>query len=62
MTQNIKVVDAIMGAGKTSFAIQMMNERKDVNWLYITPLLNECDRIVKACPKRKFVQPERSMQ
>jgi len=54
----IKVIDSIMGAGKTSFAIQMMNET-DKKYLYITPFLTEIERIIRDCPNRSFVQPEK---
>jgi hypothetical protein len=53
--KTIKVVDAIMGAGKTSFAIQEMNRRTSDRFLYITPFKSEIDRIVEACPG--FRQP-----
>jgi hypothetical protein len=53
----IHVVDSIMGAGKTSWAIQMMNERPAEKFLYVTPYLNECDRIVKACGSDRFCEP-----
>lgn len=41
----IKVIDSLMGSGKTSWAIQYMNENADENILYITPFLEEADRI-----------------
>ena len=46
-----------MGAGKTSWAIQMMNERPQERFLYVTPYLNECDRIIEACGEERFCQP-----
>lgn len=46
---NIKVVDSIMGSGKTSAAINLMNNAsKDENFIFITPYLNEVERIKKA--------------
>lgn len=54
---SIHVVDAIMGAGKTSWAIQMMGDRSHERFLYVTPYLNECDRIVEACGSDRFSQP-----
>lgn len=42
----ITVIDALMGAGKTSFAIQYINDHPEENILYITPYLNEDKRIV----------------
>jgi hypothetical protein len=56
----IKVIDAIMGTGKTSYAIQMMNSKAmaDTRFLYITPFLDEVQRIIDECPDRAFVQPK----
>lgn len=41
----ITVIDALMGAGKTSFAIQYINQHPDENILYIAPYLEEDKRI-----------------
>ncbi len=57
MASKINVVDSIMGAGKTSWAIQMMNDRHAEKFLYVTPYLNECDRIVEACGSDRFKKP-----
>jgi hypothetical protein len=54
----IFIVDAIMGAGKTSMAINKMNEDVDGNYIFITPYLDEVSRIIKSCPDKKFSQPE----
>lgn len=53
---NIKICDAIMGAGKTSAAINYMNE-SDGRFIFITPYLNECDRITDSCPIKSFKSP-----
>ena len=53
----IKVCDAIMGSGKSSAAITYINEHKDLKFIYITPYLNEAERIVNACSELEFVQP-----
>lgn len=45
----INVVDAIMGAGKTSAAINYINEHRENKYIYITPYLSEIERINKAC-------------
>lgn len=37
----IKVCDAIMGSGKSSAAINYMNEHPDKKFIYITPYLNK---------------------
>lgn len=54
----IYVVDAIMGSGKTSSAINKMNEDVENNYIFITPFLKEVDRIKESCTPRKFVEPE----
>jgi broad-specificity NMP kinase len=53
----IKIIDGIMGIGKTSFAIQKMKEDTTTNYVYITPFLKEVDRVKKACNNRRFVEP-----
>lgn len=52
----IKAIDAIMGSGKTSWAIQYMNEHRDKRFIYITPYLDETKRIKQYC--KWFVEPE----
>lgn len=55
----IKIIDSPMGYGKTSYLIQMINEApKDSKFIYITPFLDECDRVVKSCRSKKFHQPD----
>ena len=53
----INIVDAIMGSGKTSAAIQYMNEHADRRFLYITPFNEETSRIRDACPSLDFWIP-----
>lgn len=54
---NVKVIDSLMGYGKTSWAIQYINDNVDENILYITPFLEEAERIKSnvrrdiRCPK-----------
>lgn len=55
---NIYVVDSIMGSGKTSGAINKMNEDKENNYIFITPYLDEVQRIIDNCTNKNFVQPE----
>lgn len=58
MANQINIVDAMCGIGKTSAAINHINSAPDdQHFLYITPYLDEVERIIKACPKRHFVQP-----
>ena len=52
----INVIDSVMGAGKTSYAIQLINESLN-KILYITPFLDEVKRICRACKPRRFVEP-----
>jgi hypothetical protein len=54
----IKVVDSIMGSGKTSAAIDMMNNDKEHNYIFITPYLDEVQRIKETCTSRKFYEPK----
>lgn len=58
----INICDQIMGAGKTQAAISRMNSDVESPYLFITPYLSECDRIVEACKKRNFVQPKRTSE
>lgn len=52
----IRVVDARMGRGKTSAAVRYMSHFKGKkHFLYVTPYLTEVDRICEACD---FEQPE----
>ena len=53
----IKVCDAIMGSGKTTAAINMMNSNPSQRYIYVTPLLDEDLRITKACRAMKFARP-----
>ena len=58
MTNRIKVVDSYMSSGKTSWAIDYINQMdENTKVIYITPFLKECDRII-ANTNRKFVQPD----
>lgn len=52
----IKVVDSIMGSGKTSWAIQHMNSSDD-KFIFITPYLDEVKRIRDSCFDKKFKEP-----
>lgn len=52
-----KVCDAIMGSGKSSAAINYMNEHPEKKFIYITPYLEESVRIRNSCPKLNFKEP-----
>lgn len=47
-----------MGKGKSSAAINLMN--RGGRYIYVTPLLTECDRIVRACGFYQPMDDERS--
>lgn len=57
MDHQITVVDSLMGSGKTSWAIQYINENPDENILYIAPYLEEAERVGKSA-KREFKYPK----
>lgn len=47
--EHVKVIDAICGAGKTSYAIQMMNENTfGKKFIFVTPFLSEVERVISA--------------
>lgn len=55
---HINVIDSIMGSGKSSWAIQHMNNAPArQKFIYITPFKAEIDRIISECNNREFVQP-----
>lgn len=47
-----------MGSGKTTWAINYINKNKSENILYITPFLDEIERIKAKCLTRNIVSPE----
>lgn len=58
----IKVCDAIMGTGKSQSAIAYMNEHSDDKFIYITPYLDEANRIKKGCPSLHFIEPSNKLE
>ena len=55
----VKIVDMIMGAGKTSSAINYINKSdSDERFLFITPYLDELDRIKEMCASKNFKEPK----
>lgn len=55
----IYTIDSIMGTGKTMAMIDKINNSGDeTRWLYITPYLNEVDRIVYLCSPKQFCAPK----
>ena len=56
----VNVVDSIMGAGKTSAAINYINNApEDIKIIYITPYITEIERIIDRCKEKKFEQPRK---
>ena len=53
----IKVCDKMCGNGKTEASITYMNEHPHEKFIYITPFLNEAERIKESCPTLRFVEP-----
>ena len=54
----LNIVDSIMGSGKTSAMINMINASgDDRRFLYITPYLTETQRIIESCKNKKFSEP-----
>jgi len=49
----IKVVDSIMGQGKTTWAINHMKENSEDRFMYITPYLDEVERVKQEVPRLK---------
>jgi len=45
-----------MGSGKTSYAIQMINDNPEKKYIYITPYLDEVQRVKDSC--NAFEEPE----
>lgn len=58
----VMVCDAIMGTGKSSAAIAYMNEHPNDKFIYITPYLDEANRITNGCPDLHFVEPSNKLE
>lgn len=55
----VKVCDALCGQGKTMSCIRLMNEDIENKYLFITPYLDEVERIKSGCSSRNFISPEK---
>ena len=54
----IYVAYAVMSSGKTEAAIHFINSSSvEKRFLFITPFLSECDRIINNCCDRHFKAP-----
>ena len=59
MKPSIHIIDAMCGMGKTSAAINYINnDTSGAKFLYITPYLDEIKRIIAACPQKRFYEPQ----
>ena len=58
----IHVCDAIMGSGKSQSAITYMNEHPDEKFVYITPYIEEAERIQESCPRANFITPSAKLR
>lgn len=54
----VTIVDKICGGFKTSWAIQYMNDNVESKFIYLTPYLDEVDRVVNSCNDRSFESPD----
>jgi len=55
---DVRIVDELMGRGKTSSAINYINSSsEDDKFLFITPYLKEVERIKTSCPSKRFKEP-----
>lgn len=54
----VKIVDSIMGSGKTAGIINMINKSEDdERFVYVTPSLFEAKRIISRCKEKHFKFP-----
>lgn len=58
----VMVCDAIMGTGKSSAAITYLNEHPNDKFIYITPYLDEANRIKTGCPDLHFIEPSNKLE
>lgn len=54
----VNVIDSIMGSGKTSWAIDKMNNDNKNSYIYITPFLSEVERIKTSIKTKRFYEPK----
>ena len=58
---DVKIVDAMMGAGKSSAAINYIKRSKgEEKFLIITPYLREVERYKTECPNKKILSSQHS--
>src|SRR5699024_2110113 len=63
LMEKVRVIDAVMGAGKTTKMIDEINNAdRSRKFIYITPFLDEIERIQKAVTSRKFEAPTNNVE
>ena len=55
--EKIKIVDAIMGAGKSTYAINMINRNSEKQYLIVLPFLSEIQRYKENISNCGIVEP-----
>ena len=61
--KNVTVIDSVMGAGKTTYAIDYINGASPLErFIYVTPFLTEVDRVISSVTGREFVQPTNNVE
>lgn len=55
---SITVIDSIMGSGKTTYMINVINKNPELRYIFISKYLSEVDRIIQSCKMARFQQPE----
>jgi hypothetical protein len=59
VSKTVKIIDSMMGTGKTSYAIQLMQEApSNQKFIYVTPFLDEVARIKSSVTTRDFKEPD----
>ena len=53
----IKVLNSLPGTGKTEAAINYIKESGNEKIIFITPFLDECQRVLTKCPEKNFYSP-----
>ena len=61
MSKTVKIIDSMMGDGKSSFAIQYMKrkQKEGERFIYVTPYLDEVERVKDECG---FSEPEKGKE
>ena len=54
----IKIVDSIMGSGKSTWAINFINSHPENRYIIVTEYLEEATRFQSSCPQLNFCQPD----